>query len=345
MRARRLLHRCDAAARPEEAAREDAKNPPMRFGSYRAGETERGAVLLGEAAFDLEAVAAAADVRVPPTLEEFIREGALDRLRPALGRLGGRVPAAPLDRPRLVCPLRRPPKIWGIGLNYRAHAQDLGVAVPDEPASFMKPATTLIGPDETILLPPQSQRVTAEGELALVLGRRATDVAEADVPSVLFGYVPIIDMTAEDILQRNPRFLTRAKSFATFLSVGPWIATPDEIPSPSGLRVTTLRRGETVATNTVSDMRFAPPMLVAFFSRVFEWEAGDLLLTGTPGAAVVEDGDIAGCRINGFPELRNPVRRVRAAGGPAPDGAGGPAVRSAPGHHELEAPDGAGGPV
>jgi 2-keto-4-pentenoate hydratase/2-oxohepta-3-ene-1,7-dioic acid hydratase in catechol pathway len=283
----------------------------MRFGSYRAGRAERAAVLLGDTAYDLEAVAAAADVRVPPTLEEFIHDGALDRFRPAVARLGGRTPA-PLDRPHLVCPLRRPPKIWGIGLNYRAHAQDLGVAVPDEPASFMKPATTLIGPDETILLPPQSRRVTAEAELALVMGRRASDVAEAAVPSVLFGYVPIIDMTAEDILQRNPRFLTRAKSFATFLSVGPWIATADEVPSPGALRVTTLRRGETVATNTVSDMRFAPAMLVAFFSRVFEWEPGDLLLTGTPGAAVIEDGDLAGCRIDGFAELRNPVRRDKA---------------------------------
>jgi 2-keto-4-pentenoate hydratase/2-oxohepta-3-ene-1,7-dioic acid hydratase in catechol pathway len=290
----------------------------MRFGSYRAGETERAAVLLGEApssrdgaaAYDVEAVAAAVDVRVPPTLGEFIHEGALDRFRAAIARLGGRPPAAPLDRARLVCPLRRPPKIWGIGLNYRAHAQDLGAAVPDEPASFMKPATTLIGPDEAILLPPQSQRVTAEAELALVLGRRAADIAEADVPSVLFGYVPVLDMTAEDILQKNPRFLTRAKSFATFLSVGAWIATPDEVPSPARLRVTTLRRGEAVATNTVSDMRFAPAMLVAFFSRVFEWEPGDLLLTGTPGAAVVEDGDVAGCRIDGFPELQNPVRRL-----------------------------------
>jgi 2-keto-4-pentenoate hydratase/2-oxohepta-3-ene-1,7-dioic acid hydratase in catechol pathway len=288
----------------------------MRFGSYRAGDAERAAVRLGEHIYDLEALGAAVDVRVPAVLDEFIREGLLDRFRAAAGRVGGRIRVPPLSNPRLVCPLRRPPKIWGIGLNYRAHAQDLGVAVPDEPASFMKPATTLIGPDEPILLPPQSHRVTAEAELALVLGRRARAVAEADVPSVLFGYVPVLDMTAEDILQRNPRFLTRAKSFGTFLSVGPWIATPEEIPSPAGLRVTTLRRGETAASNTVSDMRFAPAMLVAFFSRVFEWEPGDLLLTGTPGAAVIEHGDVAACRIDGFPELSNPVRRStqRAAG-------------------------------
>ncbi|HLW48749.1 MAG TPA: fumarylacetoacetate hydrolase family protein [bacterium] len=282
----------------------------MRFASYRAGDTERAAVQVGGAIYDVERLAAGADVRVPATLDGFIAGEALDRFRAALDRLGGRIPAAPLPDARLVCPLRRPPKIWGIGLNYRAHAQDLGVAVPDEPASFMKPATTLIGPEDPIVLPPQSRRVTAEAELALVLGRRAAEVPEAGVGSVLFGYVPVLDMTAEDILQRNPRFLTRAKSFATFLSLGPWITTADEIPSPAGLRVSTLRRGEMVASNTVSDMRFAPAMLVAFFSRVFEWEPGDLLLTGTPGAAVIEDGDVAGCRIDGFPELANPVRRA-----------------------------------
>jgi 2-keto-4-pentenoate hydratase/2-oxohepta-3-ene-1,7-dioic acid hydratase in catechol pathway len=287
----------------------------MRFASYRTGDTERAAVRLGDGLYDVETLAAAAELRVPAALDDFVREQALDRFRAVLGRLDGRIPAPPLSNPRLVCPLRHPPKIWGIGLNYRAHAQDLGVAVPDEPASFMKPATTLIGPDETILLPSQSKRVTAEAELAMVLGRRAADVAERDVPGLLFGYVPVLDMTAEDILRRNPRFLTRAKSFPTFLSVGPWIATADEIPSLGALRVTTLRHGDVVASNTVSDMRFAPAMLVAFFSRVFEWEPGDLLLTGTPGAAVVEDGDVAGCRIDGFPELSNPVRRPRPAGG------------------------------
>ena len=270
-------------------------------------------MLIADNAYDVEALGRAAAIRVPPALGTFIEEGALERFRAAVDRLGPRPPVPPLGRPRLVCPLRRPPKIWGIGLNYRAHAEALGVAVPEEPAAFMKPATTLIGLDETILLPPQSQRVTAEAELALVLGRRGANVAEDRVASVLFGYVPVLDMTAEDILQKNPRFLTRAKSFGTFLSVGPWIATPDEVPSPAGLRVATLRRGDVVASNTVSDMRFPPAMLVAFFSRVFDWEPGDLLLTGTPGAAVIEDGDVAGCRIDGFQELRNPVRRVHAA--------------------------------
>jgi len=280
----------------------------MRFASYRANGGERGAVVLDGAAYDLEAVAAAAGLRVPAALQAFIEQDALAEFRDAVGR-AGRPAAPPLREPRLTAPYRRPPKIWGVGLNYRAHARDLDAPVPDEPAAFMKPWTTIIGPGDTITLPPQSQRVTAEAELGLVLGRRCRTVDERRVTDVLFGYVPIVDMTAEDILRRNPRFLTRAKSFATFLSFGPWIVTPDEIPDLAGLRVTTVRNGDAAATNTVSDMLFAPAALVAFFSRVFEFEPGDLLLTGTPGAAVIADGDEVACRLEGVPELRNPVRR------------------------------------
>jgi 2-keto-4-pentenoate hydratase/2-oxohepta-3-ene-1,7-dioic acid hydratase in catechol pathway len=281
----------------------------MRFASYRTARGERAAVRLGDAVYDVSEVAAAAGHRVPGTLQAFIEEQALPGFRAAVARLD-RTRLTPLGEPSFAPPYPRPPKIWGIGLNYRAHAQDLGVPVPEEPASFMKPWTTIIGFSDTVRLPPQSARVTAEAELGLVLGRRISGLAERDVQGALFGYVPVLDMTAEDILRRNPRFLTRAKSFATFLSFGPWIVTPDEVPRLEPLRVTTIKNGEVAATNTVADMVFPPFHLVAFFSRVFEFEPGDLLCTGTPGAAVIEDGDTIACRIDGFPELQNPVHRA-----------------------------------
>ncbi|MCL7418064.1 MAG: fumarylacetoacetate hydrolase family protein, partial [Halalkalicoccus sp.] len=108
-------------------------------------------------------------------------------------------------------------KCWGIGLNYEEHAGDLGEARPEEPASFMKPRTAVTGPGGPIRLPPreETERVTAEGELAVLLGRTAGNVDDPD--EVIAGYLPVIDMTAEDVLERNPRFLTRAKSFDTFL--------------------------------------------------------------------------------------------------------------------------------
>jgi 2-keto-4-pentenoate hydratase/2-oxohepta-3-ene-1,7-dioic acid hydratase in catechol pathway len=286
----------------------------MRFASYRAAQGERAAVALEEAVYDVAEVAAAAGRSVPTTLQAFIESGALEEFRSASVR-GNRTRPAPLSAPTFVAPYRRPPKIWGIGLNYRAHAHDLGVTVPEEPASFMKPWTTIIGPHETIRLPMASQRVTAEAELGLVLGRRCRDLTEREAAGALFGYVTLLDMTAEDILRRNPRFLTRAKSFPTFLSFGPWIVTPDEIPDLGALRVTTVHNGRAVASNTVSDMAFSPFHLLAFFSRVFEFEPGDLLCTGTPGAAVIADGDTVACRIDGFQELVNTVARTEPTGG------------------------------
>ncbi len=278
----------------------------MRFASYRTARGERAAVALGGAIYDVAEVGAVAGRSVPPALQAFIESGALGEFRSAVGSLDPST-LIPLRHPTWVAPFRRPPEIWGIGLNYRAHAQDLGVAVPEEPASFMKPWTTIIGPGDAIRLPSASRRVTAEAELGLVFGRRCRHLTERDVPDALFGYVALTDMTAEDILRRNPRYLVRAKSFPTFRSFGPWIVTPDEISALAPLRVSTVRNGTVVASNTVSDMAFSPFHLAAFFSDVFEFEPGDLLCTGTPGAAVIEDGDTVACRIDGFEDLVNPV--------------------------------------
>ena len=205
---------------------------------------------------------------------------------------------------------RRPRKIWGIGLNYVEHAGDLSESAPaDEPASFMRPDTTIIGPGDEILLPPQSERVTAEGELAIIIGREAKDVSEEDASSVVAGFTSVLDMTAEDILRRNPRYLTRAKSFDTFFSFGPELVTPDEIEDVDALEVATVLNGKVHRTNRVSNMTFSPWWLVSFHSRIMTLLPGDVISTGTPGAVVVQDGDVAECRITGFEPLSNPVVR------------------------------------
>ena len=207
---------------------------------------------------------------------------------------------------------RRPRKIWGIGLNYVEHAGDLSETAPaDEPASFMRPDTTIIGPGDEVVLPPQSGRVTAEGELAVIIGREARDVSEDEAPSFVAGFTAVLDMTAEDILRRNPRYLTRSKSFDTFFSFGPEIVTPDEVEGVDALEVSTVLNGEVWRANTVSNMTFSPWHLVSFHSRVMTLLPGDIISTGTPGAVVIEDGDVAECRIAGFEPLSNPVVRHR----------------------------------
>jgi 2-keto-4-pentenoate hydratase/2-oxohepta-3-ene-1,7-dioic acid hydratase in catechol pathway len=205
---------------------------------------------------------------------------------------------------------RRPRKIWGIGLNYAEHAGDLDETAPaEEPASFMRPDTTIIGPGDTIRLPKDIGRVTAEAELAVVIGRRAKDVTEEEAPSVVAGFTTVLDMTAEDILRKNPRYLTRAKSFDTFFSFGPQLLTPDEVGEVAALEVATVLNGEVRRKNTVSNMTFSPYRLVSFHSRVMTLLPGDVISTGTPGAVEVRSGDVAECRIGGFGPLVNPVGR------------------------------------
>jgi 2-keto-4-pentenoate hydratase/2-oxohepta-3-ene-1,7-dioic acid hydratase in catechol pathway len=205
---------------------------------------------------------------------------------------------------------RRPRKIWGIGLNYVEHAGDLEETAPsEEPASFMRPDTTIIGPGEDIQLPEQSERVTGEAELGLVIGREARDVSEEEAPAVVAGLTAILDMTAEDILRKNPRYLTRAKSFDTFFSFGPQLVTLDEVGEILNLTVATVLNGEVRRENVVSNMTFSPWYLVSFHSKVMTLLPGDIISTGTPGAVVIQDGDMVSCRIDEFESLSNPVRR------------------------------------
>ena len=218
--------------------------------------------------------------------------------------------AIPLDQVAYAPLYRRPRKIWGIGLNYTEHAGDLDETAPvDEPASFMRPDTTIIGPGEEILLPEQSSRVTAEAELGLIIGRETKNVSVEEAPSVVAGFTTILDITAEDILRKNPRYLTRAKSFDTFFSFGPYLVTPDEVENLQALEVATVLNGEVRRSNTVSNMTFSPWELVSFHSKVMTLLPGDIISTGTPGAVEIKDGDVVECRIDGFETLSNPVRR------------------------------------
>jgi 2-keto-4-pentenoate hydratase/2-oxohepta-3-ene-1,7-dioic acid hydratase in catechol pathway len=218
-----------------------------------------------------------------------------------------------LDREsvRFTAPYRHPRLIWGIGLNYRDHAADLSESVPEEPASFIKADHTIIGPGDAIPIPPQSQRTTSEAEMGLVIGSYCRDVSEEDALDHVLGVVPVLDQTAEDILQRNPRFLTRAKNFPGFFSFGPEIVPLDEAVAACGslseLEVSTVVNGTETRTDTVSHMRFSPAFLVSFHSKVMPLHPGDIISPGTPGAIHVRTGDSVECRIPGVGTLRNSV--------------------------------------
>lgn len=285
----------------------------MRLATIILDGVETAAVMAGEGFLPVKAVNEKTGKNFATDLFEIIRSGQLAGMNDWYRREGKELlsslaaEAVPRKEVRFGPLYRCPRKIWGIGLNYVDHAADLAEKAPTEPASFMKPDTTIIGPGERIEIPVQSERTTAESELGVIIGRRCRDVEEKDAPGVIAGYTCVIDMTAEDILRRNPRYLTRSKSFDTFFSFGPVLVTPDEVPDVMKLKVATVINGKVHRENTVSNMTFPPYFLVSFHSKVMTMLPGDIISTGTPGAAVINDGDVVECVIDGFERLVNPV--------------------------------------
>lgn len=283
----------------------------MRLTTLRLDGAEPGALVRPGGAVPLPALNERLRTDWPETVQELLERGRVEELRDwVAGQDPARLDELALPQERLAyAPLyRRPRKIWGIGLNYVEHAADLSEKAPStEPASFLKPDTAIIGPGDPIRIPPQSQRTTAEGELGVVIGRECKDVDEADAASVVAGFTTVVDMTAEDILEKNPRYLTRSKSFDTFFSFGPELVTVDEVDDVDALEVATIHNGQVHRRNVVSNMTFRPWWLVAFHSRVMTLLPGDVISTGTPGAVRIRSGDTAGVQITGFRELTNPV--------------------------------------
>lgn len=203
---------------------------------------------------------------------------------------------------------RQPGKMIGVGMNYMAKAIELSGRPPeDEPVIFLKPDTSLIGPDECIRLPDRAGQITAEAELAIVVGQTCKGISEEEAMSVVAGFTTSLDMTAKDIHSRNPRFMQRAKSFDTFLSLGATLTTVDEYASLAELEVETVLNGEVAHRNTVSRMMFSPAYLISFLSHVMTLHPGDIILTGTPGSVVIKQGDKVECRIAGLKTLSNMV--------------------------------------
>ncbi len=203
-----------------------------------------------------------------------------------------------------------PSKIVAVGLNYRDHARELRMKIPDEPIIFLKPPTAVIGPEEDILLPPESKEVHYEGELAIVIGKaiyRPKDFKE--VESAILGYTCFNDVTARD-LQRKDGQWTRSKSFNTFAPIGPFIET--EL-NPEDLRIETRVNGEIKQKSSTKELIFNVFELVKFISNIMTLLPGDVIATGTPpGVGALKDGDVVEVFIEGIGTLRNGVRKNEA---------------------------------
>jgi 2-keto-4-pentenoate hydratase/2-oxohepta-3-ene-1,7-dioic acid hydratase in catechol pathway len=210
---------------------------------------------------------------------------------------------------RLLAPVE-PSKIVCIGRNYAAHAAELGNEVPKEPLMFLKPPSSLIGPEEAIILTRYSQRVEHEGELALIMGRRCSQLGDADdALSFVMGYTCLNDVTARDLQKSDVQF-TRAKGFDTFCAVGPHIETALD---PANVLVETHVNGERRQMGSTSLMTYPPAFLVRWISRMMTLMPGDVIATGTPaGVGPLVAGDTVEVSVAGVGVLRNPVHAPQA---------------------------------
>ena len=215
-----------------------------------------------------------------------------------------------LPEVRLLAPCE-PTKIVALGLNYRDHAVEFGHPIPDEPLIFLKPSTSVIGPDEDIIYPEMSRRVDYEVELAVVISRTCRHVKAEDFRDYVLGYTCINDVTARDLQKKDGQF-TRSKSFDTFAPLGPWIET--EIADPGNLTVETFLNGERRQHSNTRNMIFGVAAQVAFISRIMTLLPGDVIATGTPsGIGPMAPGDVVAIRVEGIGTLQNRLVPERAS--------------------------------
>jgi acylpyruvate hydrolase len=281
----------------------------VRLLSYDTDDGPVAGVLVGDR------VVSAAALDAPATSVRGLL-GALDA--DGLRQLGARAAALgegiALDDARLHAPIVDPQKIICIGLNYRDHAEETGQETPKAPMWFAKFANSLIGSGDEIVLPAaHPSRVDYEAELALVVGRAARNVSEADALSYLAGAMPFNDVSARDLQMQNPLW-TSGKAIDTFAPCGPALVTLEEIADLQALTLRTRIDGETVQEGTSANLIFGPAELVAWLSRTLTLLPGDIIATGTPAGvgasrrSYLQDGQTVTVEIDGLGALVNRVR-------------------------------------
>ena len=215
-----------------------------------------------------------------------------------------------LDKTKLLHPFAGG-KIILAGLNYIDHAKELSMKIPDEPVIFLKPVTSVIGPDEEIIYPEGVEKLDYEAELALVIKKQCRNIEEQNAADFILGYTCLNDVTARDLQSKDIQW-TRAKSFDTFCPLGPWIET--EL-NPADLKITSYLNGEIRQNSRTSNFIFSVPQLVSFISKIMTLLPGDVISTGTPpGVGGMKIGDTIEVEIEGIGRLRNYVRGAEITG-------------------------------
>ncbi|MDE0234476.1 MAG: fumarylacetoacetate hydrolase family protein [bacterium] len=282
----------------------------MRLVTFKQAGTTRIGAQTDDGVVDLSQ----ADAGLPDEMVALLAGGppALERAAEAVaGYSGARFTDAEIE---LLAPILNPPKMFGIGENYAAHARETGNEPPEHVIVFAKYSTTIIGPDAPIVLPRISQKVDYEAELGVVIGAPGRNIPPERAFEHVVGYLPFHDVSARDYQMRTSQW-TLGKNFDTFSPMGPALVTADEVPDPHNLGIRCRVSGETLQEANTRDMIFDIPTLIAELSSVLPLEIGDVIATGTPpGVGMartpprwLRPGDVAEVDIDGLGVLRNPV--------------------------------------
>lgn len=210
----------------------------------------------------------------------------------------------PLESVKLLAPVE-PSKVLCIGLNYHDHAREFGLPVPPQPLLFMKPSTSIIGPEENIIYPPQTENLHYEVELVMVIGKKAKNVPREKALKYVFGYTVGNDITARDIQHKESQW-TRAKGFDTFCPLGPWIET--DIDNPDCLDIQLTLNGAVRQKSNTANFVFKSAVLIEYLSSIMTLLPGDVIMTGTPGGiGAMQPGDRVEASVQGIGTLGNRV--------------------------------------
>jgi 2,4-didehydro-3-deoxy-L-rhamnonate hydrolase len=273
----------------------------IRFGD--AGKEKPG-VVVNDTCYDVSAWFRDYD-------EEFFENGGLARLEEIISANT----LSAIEVNRFGCPVNRPSKIVCIGLNYSDHAKETGATIPLEPVIFMKSTTALIGPNDDVVIPRNSQKTDWEVELAVVIGKKASYVEEPDAMNYVAGYALHNDISEREFQLERGGTWDKGKGCDTFAPIGPYLVTRDEISDVHNLRLWLTVNGKTMQDGTTSNLIFKIPLLVSYVSRFMTLLAGDIISTGTPngvGLAMkppiyLKPGDVMELGIDGLGRSRQKV--------------------------------------
>lgn len=278
----------------------------MRIASIQHNATPHAAVQSRDGLITLHELNKHWKTEFPETLDDILQQELLSKIKDRVRKgFPKRVVSVPNSKAKWAPLVARPRNLWGVGLNFQAHAKDLGAAnALPYPSGFHRPSSCLAAHGATLRIPTDIGVITGEAEIGILVGKPLWRANLKQARSAVAGYTALLDLTAEELLRKDVRYIGRSKAYPDSVALGPFLVTPDEWEPRKETRIATTWNGAAAREGRVEGMAWDPWRLLADFSHVFPWFPGDVLQTGTPGAVPLQHGGELGAEVAGLPALR-----------------------------------------